>query len=50
MQAFAFQFEDDVKHLHSMAALEDKNSYQDMLVKLKTHISSYEEMSNFKSM
>lgn len=50
MHAFAFQFEDDVKHLHSMAMLGDEKSYQDMLTKLKVHISSYEEMSKLKPM
>lgn len=50
MHAFAYQFEDDVKHLHSMAMLDDKQAYQQMLDKLKTHIASYEEMSGLSHM
>lgn len=42
-QAFAYQFEDDVKVLHSMAVL-DREAFRKHLAVMQAHIDAYNNM------
>ncbi len=46
-EAFCFQFEDDVKMLHSVA-LVGESYFKQGLETLKTHIAAYEQLSENK--
>lgn len=48
-EAFAFQFEDDVKILHQMAAIKNKESFRRHLVILQAHIDAYNNLDLQKS-
>ncbi len=44
-EAFAYQFEDDVKILHSMAATNSTESFKKHLAILQAHIDAYNSLS-----
>ena len=48
-EAFAYQFEDDVKILHQMAAIKNKESFRRHLVILQAHIDAYNNLDLQKS-
>ena len=48
-EAFAYQFEDDVKILHSMAAIKSKESFRKHLAVLQAHIDAYNNLDLQKS-
>jgi hypothetical protein len=48
-EAFAYQFEDDVKILHQMAAMKSKESFRKQVAILQAHIDSYNNLDLQKS-